>query len=135
MLLHGDLWVSGKRTLSSPGSLGKAQAGNTGTDNLTGEPIIFDPSSYFGHNESEYARCLLYRRSAVNCFRCSLAIARMFSGFSQSFFTTYHEHLPKTEPVEEYELRGALYELYHYLNHTVLFGVKYYFGFQLPWFF
>jgi hypothetical protein len=25
--------------------------------------------------------------------------------------------------VDQYELRADLYELYHYLNHTVLFGV------------
>ena len=36
VLLHGDLW-----------------SGNTGTDSHTGEPVIFDPSSYFGHNETE----------------------------------------------------------------------------------
>lgn len=54
---------------------------------------------------------------------CSLAIARIFGGIPQSFFKTYHEYLPKSEPEDQYELRGDLYELYHYLNHTVLFGV------------
>ena len=53
----------------------------------------------------------------------SLAIARIFGGFPRSFFEKYHEHLPKTEPVDQYELRADLYELYHYLNHTILFGV------------
>lgn len=89
VLLHGDLW-----------------SGNTGTDSSTGEPIIFDPSSYYGHNEAD------------------LAIARIFGGIPRSFFTTYHEYLPKSDPVEQYDLRGELYELYHYLNHTVLFGVS-----------
>ena len=68
-----------------------------------------------------------------SCSRCisshkldvSLAISRMFGGFSQSFWTTYHQHMPKTEPVDEYELRLDLYQLYHYLNHTVLFGVRF----------
>ena len=32
--------------------------------------------------------------------------------------------MPKTEPVDQYELRGDLYEMFHYLNHTVLFGVS-----------
>lgn len=32
--------------------------------------------------------------------------------------------MPKSEPVEQYDLRADLYELYHYLNHTVLFGVS-----------
>lgn len=54
----------------------------------------------------------------------SLAIARIFGGIPKSFFRAYHEHLPKTEPEDQYEIRGDLYELYHYLNHTVLFGVS-----------
>lgn len=32
--------------------------------------------------------------------------------------------MPKTEPVEQYELRLDLYLLFHHLNHTVLFGVS-----------
>ncbi|CAL1694979.1 unnamed protein product [Somion occarium] len=90
VLLHGDLW-----------------SGNIGTDRKTGEPVIFDPSSYFGHNEAD------------------LAIGRMFGGIPKSFFITYHKYLPKSEPEDQYELRGELYELYHYLNHTVLFGSSY----------
>jgi len=90
VLLHGDLW-----------------SGNTGVDRSTGHPVIFDPSSYFGHNEAD------------------LAIARIFGGIPETFFVTYHDHLPKTEPPDQYELRADLYELYHYLNHTVLFGGSY----------
>ncbi|KAI0697545.1 fructosamine kinase PKL/CAK/FruK [Cytidiella melzeri] len=90
VLLHGDLW-----------------SGNTGTDTETGDPIVFDASSYFGHNEAD------------------LAIARIFGGFPKSFFTTYHQHLPKSDPENQYDLRGELYELYHYLNHTILFGSSY----------
>ncbi|KAH8997336.1 fructosamine kinase PKL/CAK/FruK [Lactarius akahatsu] len=90
VLLHGDLW-----------------SGNTGTDATTGEPVIFDPSSLYGHNEAD------------------LAIGRMFGGIPSSFFETYHQHMPKTEPAEQYDLRGDLYELFHYLNHTVLFGGGY----------
>ncbi|KAK0199238.1 fructosamine kinase PKL/CAK/FruK, partial [Desarmillaria ectypa] len=89
-LLHGDLW-----------------SGNTGLERLTGKPIIFDPSSFYGHNEAD------------------LAIARIFGGIPRSFFAVYHQHFPKTEPIEQYELRGDLYELFHYLNHTVLFGGGY----------
>ena len=55
----------------------------------------------------------------------SLAIARIFGGFPPNFFTAYHEHFPKAEPADQYESRVDLYELYHYLNHTVLFGVSY----------
>ncbi len=48
----------------------------------------------------------------------------MFGGIPESLYTTYHEHLPKTEPREQYGLRQELYQLYHYLNHTVMFGVR-----------
>jgi protein-ribulosamine 3-kinase len=29
------------------------QSGNTGMDKSTGQPVIFDPASYYGHNEAE----------------------------------------------------------------------------------
>ncbi|KAF8585836.1 fructosamine kinase PKL/CAK/FruK [Ramaria rubella] len=89
-LLHGDLW-----------------SGNAGTDYNTGNPVIFDPSSYYGHNEAD------------------LSIARIFGGFPPSFFAAYHEQIPPSEPVNEYGQRAALYELFHYLNHTALFGVSF----------
>lgn len=54
----------------------------------------------------------------------SLAISRMFGGFPSSFYTTYHSLQSKSEPVDQYPLRSDLYELFHYLNHTVLFGVR-----------
>ncbi|KDQ19743.1 hypothetical protein BOTBODRAFT_102081 [Botryobasidium botryosum FD-172 SS1] len=88
VLLHGDLW-----------------SGNAGTEN--GEPIIFDPAGYYGHNEAD------------------LAIARMFGGFPSEFYEEYHRHRPKSHPEAEYDVRASLYELFHYLNHTVLFGSGY----------
>ncbi|KAF8595464.1 fructosamine kinase PKL/CAK/FruK [Ceratobasidium sp. AG-I] len=89
VLCHGDLW-----------------SGNAGADS-NGNPAIFDPASYYGHNESD------------------LAIGRMFGGFSSTFYEEYHSHLPKSEPAEEYDERLKLYQLFHYLNHTVLFGSGY----------
>lgn len=87
VLLHGDLW-----------------SGNVCLDRQSRQPVIYDPASYYGHNEAD------------------LAIARIFGGFPESFFVTYHRHLPKTDPVEQYTARQDLYEIFHYLNHTVLFG-------------
>ncbi|KAH9997695.1 Ketosamine-3-kinase [Russula compacta] len=87
VLLHGGLW-----------------SGNAGTDMTTGEPIIYDASCVYGHNEAD------------------LAAPRLFEGMPESFFEEYHKQMPKTEPVEHYELRRDLYELFHYLNHAVLFG-------------
>ena len=54
----------------------------------------------------------------------SLAIGRMFGGIPSSFYAEYHKHLPKSAPEEEYDLRLDLYGLFHYLNHTVIFGVS-----------
>lgn len=68
----------------------------------------------------EYART----RVALSETLPSLAIARMFGGIPNTFFSSYHKNMAKSEPVEQYDLRGDLYELYHYLNHTVLFGVS-----------
>ena len=48
----------------------------------------------------------------------------MFGGFPEAFFSTYFEHNPKTEPVEEFPMRCQLYESFHYLNHTLIFGVR-----------
>lgn len=60
----------------------------------------------------------------VRLTRRSLSIARIFGGFPPAFFTAYHAHIPPSEPTSEYNLRAALYELFHYLNHTLLFGVS-----------
>lgn len=51
-------------------------------------------------------------------------MTRMFGGFSNTFYESYHEELPKTEPTEEYETRLDCYELYHHLNHMLMFGVS-----------
>lgn len=85
-LLHGDLW-----------------SGNTGRDH-SGQPVIFDPASYYGHHEAD------------------LSIARMFGGLGASFFDAYHAIIPKERGFEE---RSSLYQLYHYLNHYLLFGSSY----------
>ncbi|PWN89337.1 Ketosamine-3-kinase, partial [Acaromyces ingoldii] len=87
-IIHGDLW-----------------SGNSGTDHDTGEPIIFDPSSSYSHNEAE------------------LGIMRMFGGYSSDFFDSYHEVMPKAQPY--YAERIEMYEAYHHLNHFVIFGGSY----------
>ncbi|KAH9968594.1 fructosamine kinase PKL/CAK/FruK [Russula dissimulans] len=79
-------------------------SGNAGTDTTTGEPVIFDASCVYGHHEAD------------------LVTPRLFEGMPKSFFDAYHSHMPKSEPVGQYGLRQDLYELFHHLNHTVLFG-------------
>ncbi len=57
------------------------------------EEVVYDPSCVYGHSEYE------------------LGIMRMFGGFGGSFWREYGKLVPKTEPVEEWEDRVALYEL------------------------
>lgn len=87
VLLHGDLW-----------------SGNAAA-NEKGEPVIFDPASYYGHREAE------------------IGMMRMFGGFGARCEAAYNEVWP-FEP--DKERRIGLYRLYHQLNHLNLFGHSYY---------
>lgn len=90
---------------------GDLWSGNASKGMLPGmqqpEDVVFDPSACYAHSEFE------------------LGIMKMFGGFGGSFLSEYHKLCLKTEPVEEYEDRVALYELYHHLNHAALFGGGY----------
>lgn len=77
--------------------------GNVGTMR-DGSPFIYDPAAYFGHHEAE------------------LSIMRIFGGFSEEVFLGYHELIPKAQGFEK---RQIIYELYHYLNHYLIFGDSY----------
>lgn len=67
---------------------------------------LIDPAFYFGHREAD------------------LAMTEMFGGFSNDFYESYDEELPRSEG---YERRKTVYNLYHYLNHFNLFGSSYLF--------
>ncbi|XP_034046921.1 ketosamine-3-kinase [Thalassophryne amazonica] len=84
-LLHGDLWG---------GNVAETAEG----------PVVFDPSSFYGHSEFE------------------LSITGMFGGFSKSFFSAYHDKIPKAQ---DFAKRNQLYQLFHYLNHWNHFGGSY----------
>ena len=49
-------------------------------------------------------------------------ITTLFGGFSERFFAAYHEALPLAP---EWRERNALYQLYHLLNHHLIFGGHY----------
>uniref|UniRef100_V5F261 protein-ribulosamine 3-kinase n=1 Tax=Kalmanozyma brasiliensis (strain GHG001) TaxID=1365824 RepID=V5F261_KALBG len=51
--------------------------------------------------------------------RDRLGIMNMFGGFTRDFFDAYHAVIPRTEPY--YNERLRLYELYHHLNHLLMF--------------
>lgn len=84
---------------------GDLWSGNAGWDTDTDQPSIFDSSASYSHNEME------------------LSIMRMFGGFDSEFMDAYHEMFPRLEPL--YNERSELYQIYHYLNHFVLFGGGY----------
>ena len=85
-LLHGDLW-----------------SGNAAYD-AQGNPVIFDPASYYGDREAD------------------LAMTELFGGFSSRFYSAYQELWPLDEA---YRVRKILYNQYHILNHYNLFGGSY----------
>lgn len=85
-LLHGDLW-----------------AGNKAFD-IAGQPVIFDPASYYGDRETD------------------IAMTELFGGFELAFYTAYKASFPLGDG---YPLRRDLYNLYHMLNHFNLFGGGY----------
>lgn len=85
-LLHGDLW-----------------GGNASADE-TGQPIVFDPATYYGDRETD------------------LAFTECFGGFTRDFYAAYQSEYPLNEG---YKKRSVLYNLYHILNHFNLFGGSY----------
>ncbi len=85
-LVHGDLW-----------------GGNAGFT-AVGEPIIFDPATYYGDREVD------------------IAMTEVFGGFPGAFYQGYDEVFPLNDG---YEKRKTLYNLYHILNHFNLFGGGY----------
>ncbi|KAJ4309970.1 Mitochondrial distribution and morphology protein 12 [Neodidymelliopsis sp. IMI 364377] len=95
VVVHGDLWS------------GNASAGTIGSKEGEPEDVVFDSSACYAHSEFE------------------LGIMKMFGGFGGSFLKEYHELCPKTEPIDEYDDRVKLYELYHHLNHWAMFGGGY----------
>ena len=85
-LIHGDLW-----------------GGNLSYDRQ-GQPVIYDPATYYGDREAE------------------LAMTELFGGFGNAFYGAYQEIWPLNAG---YVSRKTLYNLYHILNHFNMFGGGY----------
>lgn len=83
---------------------GDLWSGNFGFDD-GGAPVVFDPAGYYGHHEAD------------------LGIARMFGGFHGTFWKQYFSRIP---PSPGFEMRANLYELYHHINHYLIFGISIY---------
>lgn len=69
-----------------------------------GSPVIFDPACYCGDREAEFG------------------IIAMFGGFTAEFYRGYNSVWPLDDG---FQRRLPLYELYHALNHFILFGASY----------
>lgn len=85
-LVHGDLW-----------------GGNAACTKM-GEPVIFDPATYYGDREVD------------------IAMTELFGGFPAAFYQGYNEVFSLDSG---YERRKTIYNLYHILNHFNLFGGGY----------
>jgi len=70
----------------------------------TGLPVLVDPAVYYGHREMD------------------IAMTRLFSGFSESFYASYNEHYAMEKGWEE---RVDLCNHYPLLVHLNLFGGSY----------
>ena len=85
-LVHGDLW-----------------SGNAGFTS-DGQPVIFDPATYWGDREVD------------------IAMTELFGGFPAAFYQGYNAIYPLDAG---YDRRKVVYNLYHLLNHYNLFGGSY----------
>ena len=84
-------------------SHGDLWSGNAAV-NVDNKPVIFDPACYYGDRETD------------------LAMTELFGGFGQNFYAAYND---VWQLDSGYQTRKQLYNLYHVLNHAVMFGGSY----------
>lgn len=85
---------------------GDLWGGNKGYAKVDGKtvPVIFDPATYYGDREAD------------------IAMTYLFGGFGSDFYEGYESEWPLPAG---HEKRKTVYNLYHILNHDVLFGGMY----------
>ena len=83
---------------------GDLWGGNLAYDRDALRPLFYDPAPYYGDREVD------------------LAMTRLFGELPASFYLAYEEVWPLESG---YRHRVAVYNLYHALNHVVLFGLSY----------
>ena len=85
---------------------GDLWSGNIGfnPDKKLSYPVLFDPSGYYGDAESD------------------LAMTELFGRFPKKFYDGYQSVRMIDD---DYPLRRPVYQLYHLLNHALLFGGSY----------
>lgn len=72
---------------------------------LEDRPLLIDPAPYRGHREVD------------------LALSELFGGFAPGFYAAYKKEWPLADGYEE---RRTVYNLYHLLNHWIMFGAASY---------
>ena len=83
---------------------GDLWSGNLGFDRNASKPLFYDPAPYYGDREVD------------------IAMTELFGRQPDTFYHAYDEVWPLDSG---YEDRRAIYNLYHALNHVVLFGLSY----------
>lgn len=68
------------------------------------QPVLYDTAFYFGDRETD------------------LAMTELFARFPESFYQGYNDIWPLDV---DYQYRKPIYQLYHILNHALLFGGHY----------
>lgn len=86
-LVHGNLWDE-----------------NTGVNVETGDPVIFDASSFYAHNEYELG---MWRREIIR--------------FNQPYIRQYLLRFPPSEPTSQWDDRNRLYSIKFNLGHSISF--------------
>ena len=104
-LVHGDLWGGNKGFCYDNNDIDNASAGANEKPSQSQPrvivPCIFDPASYYGDREVD------------------IAMTYVFGGFTADFYQGYDSIFPLAMG---HESRRIIYNLYHILNHDVLFG-------------
>ncbi|RTE75721.1 hypothetical protein BHE90_009831 [Fusarium euwallaceae] len=95
VLLHGDLWL-----------------GNVSRQADSGNPLMFDASAFWGHNEYELATLRLVGGDE-DCIK-----------WAQECLKSYHEHIPKSEPEGDWDDRHALYSTRVIIHDSALYPEK-----------
>ena len=85
------------------GNVATVSAGGSSSSSSSAAWSILDPAPYFGHHEAEFGMSWC-------------------ASFSPQFWRGYRSQLPEAPG---FKRRRPLYELYHILNHAVLFGSGY----------
>ncbi|CRK35159.1 hypothetical protein BN1723_004264 [Verticillium longisporum] len=83
-LVHGDLWEE-----------------NAGVNIDTQQPVVFDPSCMYAHNEYDLG---MWRREVIR--------------FGQPYFRQYLMRMPPSEPASQWDDRNRLYSIKFNLTHS-----------------